>query len=104
MPALWGGHIGTEGTPGVADRPPSASLSPTKCRWVCMGLHNGPSSLGRPHRRAKTQLPPPSGPCPYCGLPMLPGEKLDADHEVPRVFGGGGGPLGARSSVSRRRG
>jgi len=55
-----------------------------------MGLHNGPASLGRPHRRAKALLGPPVGPCPYCGEPMLPGEKLDADHEVPRVFGGRG--------------
>jgi hypothetical protein len=70
-----------------------------------MGLHNGPASLGRPHRRAMAQLPDPHGqPCPYCGEPMLPGEKLDADHEVPRVFGGRGLLRWAHSSCNRSAG
>lgn len=70
-----------------------------------MGLHNGPSSLGRPHRRAKAQLPPPAGPCPICGELMLPDDEVEADHEIPRVFGGGDGPLRwAHASCNRRAG
>jgi hypothetical protein len=30
--------------------------------------------------------------CPLCGWPMYRDQRLDLDHEVPRVHGGGDGP------------
>lgn len=39
-------------------------------------------------------MPDPHGEaCPYCGRPVWPGQRLDADHAVPRVLGDAPGPL-----------
>jgi 5-methylcytosine-specific restriction endonuclease McrA len=27
-------------------------------------------------------------PCPYCGLPVLPGQRWQVDHKRPRIHGG----------------
>jgi 5-methylcytosine-specific restriction endonuclease McrA len=58
------------------------------------------------HDGRKARLAPPDGePCPYCFQPMWPGQQLDADHVVPRVYGGGHSPLRwAHSSCNRRAG
>lgn len=50
--------------------------------------------LGGEHERRRRWLRPPAGePCPFCALPMWPGQDLHADHVVPRVLGGEDGPL-----------
>lgn len=50
--------------------------------------------LGWSHQQARRRLPPPEGePCPFCGLAMWPDMPLDADHALPRAFGGVDAPL-----------
>jgi len=49
--------------------------------------------LGHDHRQWATKLPNPNGrPCPRCGQPMLPGQKLDLGHTIDRARGGGNSP------------
>lgn len=62
------------------------------------------SRYGRAHQRAKALMPPPDGPCPFCGEPMLPGEELDADHEVPLALDAEGPLRWAHSSCNRAAG
>lgn len=50
-------------------------------------------------------MPGPAGePCPFCGRPVLPGQRLDADHADPRALGGNGGLRWAHSVCNRRAG
>lgn len=50
--------------------------------------------LGWEHSRARAAMPEPAGePCPYCRRPMWRGQRLDADHPVPRVLGDAPVPL-----------
>ena len=51
------------------------------------------SAYGPDHRRWRRTTPKPEGdPCPRCGLPMWPDQRLDAGHVVDSVFGGDDGP------------
>lgn len=52
------------------------------------------ADYGRQYRKRRAELPPPQGdPCPFCQLPMWPGQRLQTDHVVPRALGGASGPL-----------
>jgi hypothetical protein len=52
------------------------------------------ADYGRPYRRRRAELPEPNGePCPFCRLPMWPGQRLHSDHSIPRVLGGADSPL-----------
>jgi len=65
----------------------------------------GNRGLGRPHRTARSLLPPPDGaPCPFCGRPMWPWQALDADHPTPRVLGGSNELRWAHSPCNRSDG
>lgn len=46
--------------------------------------------LGSAHRRERERLLPGAyyRPCVYCGQPMLPGQRLQLDHGLPRALGG----------------
>lgn len=57
-------------------------------------------------RQRKALLPLAYGSrCPFCGQPMLKGQKLDLDHAIPRVMGGAGGPTRmAHAHCNRRMG
>lgn len=60
--------------------------------------------LGYAHRKRVAQLPDPIGtPCPRCGNPMLPGQKLDAGHTVDRALGGHNSPLRWEHARCNRR-
>jgi hypothetical protein len=58
------------------------------------------------HQRLRRSLLPGAygRPCPFCGLVMLRGERLDLDHSVPVVYGGGGFGRMAHASCNRRMG
>jgi 5-methylcytosine-specific restriction endonuclease McrA len=58
-------------------------------RWAGTTTARG---LGYEHQALRARLLPLAfgKPCPLCGKPMLKGQALDLDHEVPRVVGGKG--------------
>lgn len=62
--------------------------------------------LGYAHQQRRKRLSPPQGdPCPFCRTPLWPGQRLDADHAVPRTLGGKDSPLRwAHASCNRRAG
>lgn len=64
------------------------------------------SPYGGDHQRLRRFLPRPNGsPCPFCRLPMRPGDLLDLDHVRPVVAGGAAGPRRwAHRSCNRREG
>ena len=57
--------------------------------------HTSRSGLGWPHQKARKAALArlrDGDPCPRCGQPMYRAQRLDLDHVIPRVLGGGQGP------------
>lgn len=57
------------------------------------GANTNSRGLGWVHQKRRARLLPQAWgkPCPKCGKPMLQGQQLDLDHDLPRVLGGKAG-------------
>jgi 5-methylcytosine-specific restriction endonuclease McrA len=91
----------------AAQRKPATAVRPAhRFASAKPKLNSTQRGLGTDHqRRRKALLPAAIGKrCPFCGLPMLIGQKLELDHSIPRALGGRHGDRMAHAVCNRRAG